>query len=674
MRRPNIPVLKVLLAFTVGVVAYDYFTISAFQLGIGTLVAIILSFSFHLIGLGKRITALPFIVSMLFLFTSLGYLSRLRTDDLTDTNHYTQLDTPAIQTLLVSIKEQLKPTRYQDKFIAEVHTIGSRASAGDILLNISKDSLAQAPLIGDWFHIRTAILPVPQPKNPYQFDYGKYLERKQMYGQLSVRYSDIIRSSKNSSGPRVWSSRFRESVQDSLHAQSFSTKQLAIIEALVLGQKQGIDKEISSQYAAAGMMHILAVSGLHVGIILLILRFMFRPMTSRKLRWLKSLLIICLIWSFAFVTGLSPSVLRAATMFSFLEFGEAIGGKRKTQDAVLASALFLLLYDPLLIYQVGFQLSYLAVMAILWIQPWLASFWEPANYILRKVRDAASVTIAAQLGVMPLSLFYFHQFPGLFIISNVLIIPFLGIILGGGILVSLLAFVGMLPEWLIISYGSIINAMNGYIGWVAGQEAFIAKHISISPLLMMLFYVFLISLFAFLMKFSWRRFIIVSLSVLMVTGVLLFEKRSPPSSQLAILNKSRSTIVTQWNGNELKIFENDTTFNVERDTRITAYRNALSINDIEVDSLSSYFRFKQKEILVVDSLGIYQLETAQPDFILLTHSPRINLERLIERYPNTTIIADASNYRSYVERWIATCKNKKIPFHSTYEKGAYSIR
>lgn len=656
-----------------GIWGYDYLALQPSLLWLVSIISLVTALFFHLISSKFYFFKIPFSFCAVLLFITIGYNTRTVSDHLQDKNHFTHYPSTDTQTFLLSIEESLKPTAYQDKYVASLHKVDDHASSGRILLNISKDSLDRSLEIGAWYYVRAPLLDLPSPKNPYQFDYGSYLERKQIYGQLNVTHSKIAASESKNESLRVWSSRFRESVQDSLRSHSFNKRHLAIIEALVLGQKQGIDKEISAQYAASGMMHILAVSGLHVGILLLILRFIFKPLRSRKWRWAKSLIIVILVWSFAFITGLSPSVLRAATMFSFLELGETLGGKRKSQDAVLASALFLLLYDPLLIYQVGFQLSYLAVMAILWVQPWLAEFWIPKNYFLTKIRDAGSVTIAAQLGVMPLSLFYFHQFPGLFFISNVLIIPFLGLILGGGLLVSALAFIGMLPDVFVFGYGLIIDLMNGFIGWVARQESFITRHISISGWVMAGSYLFLIALFSFLVKYSAKRLAFVTCATVLITALILFERTYPERPHLAILNKSKSTLITTWDKGILQVFQNDSLFEMAQDTRIDAYQDALNVQRLKEEKLGSYLRFKQKELLVIDSLGVYDLAIAHPTHILLTQSPRINLERLIARFPRATIIADGSNYRSYVNRWKATCMQRKIPFHSTYEKGAFMI-
>ena len=673
MNRINTPILIISLALIAGIVCYDIYHIPTFWLVTLITLALGLLIAFHRLAYRRPLNSIIFTTSFSFLFVAIGYLTSVKSDVLGDNMHFTHKDTSSPSTFLFSIDEVLKPTMYQDKYVVTLKTVNKEATSGKAILNVNRDSISHRLQVGAWYYTRTLLLPVPKPKNPYQFDYGSYLKRKQIHAQLSINKDELLISQHASSGLRVWSSRFRESVLKAIHAHSFTSDQLAVIDALVLGQRNGIDKQMSTHYASAGMMHILAVSGLHVGIILLLLRFITKPISSFKLRWLRSIIIIILIWGFAFTTGLSPSVLRAATMFSFLEVGQQLGGKRKTTDAVMASAVVLLLYNPLLIYQVGFQLSYLAVIGILWIQPWLSTFYNPRYYVDKLLWGIATVSVAAQLGVLPLSLFYFHQFPGLFFLSNVIIIPFLGIILGGGILVALLAVIGILPDYLVIIYGYIIDLMNGFIFWVASKEAFITNHITISFTFLVGLYLCIVFSIFLLKKYNNLRLVAASMSMVFLTSIIIFEKRNPPATHLTIFNKSKSSMLGFFNNTTLQVFSADSLNLVSQDIRVRNYKDGLRIDEVDIDGMKNYFRFKRKEILVIDSLGVYQLGNATPDYILLTQSPKININRLIETYPEAKIIADASNYKSYVTRWKASCLNKKIPFHSTYEKGAYII-
>lgn len=673
MRSLNYPILQVLIGLGIGVLMYDYIELPRYTIIAAAMTLLFLLFLLHRVAIKKTFTEVPFMVVLFALFVTLGYLTRERSNDLKAPQHYTHEETTHPHTLLFSVEEQFKPTRYQDKYLILLRQVNHQFATGKLLLNVARDSTIAPLRVGEWFYARASIATLPKPKNPYQFDYGNYLKRKEIYGQLSLRKPELIKSEQSSNNLRVWSSRFRESVQESLRSYPFTEQQLAIVEALVLGQKQGIDRELSAQYAAAGMMHILAVSGLHVGIVLLLLRFLFRSVRSYRLQWGKSIVIIVLIWAFAFITGLSPSVMRAATMFSFVEIGSALGGKRKSRDAVLVSAIMLLLYNPLLLYQVGFQLSYLAVFAILWLQPWLEGFWNPKLKVLKYLWGIATVTVAAQIGVMPLSLFYFHQFPGLFFVSNIVILPFLGFILGGGIAVSAAAVCGILPNWMVVGYGKIIDTMNGFIGWVAGQEQFVSTHLSLSLPKLIVTYFLLVSTIALYKKYHVTRYSFAVCAVLLFTGVWLYEKQYPTPPHMAILNKSRYTAIVTYQNKHLSVQTNDTLFDLASDYRINAYRDALVIDTVTVDSLHNYYRYNEKGLLLVDKAGIYNIPSLQPDYILLTQSPQINLHRLLTLFPNVQVIADASNYKSAVTRWRATCLQRNIPFHSTYEKGAYLI-
>lgn len=220
-------------------------------------------------------------------------------------------------------------------------------------------------------------------------------------------------------------SNFRESIISKLKKENFGEEELGVIQALLLGKRDDISENTYNNYTNAGAVHILAVSGLHVGIILLLLEFFLSPLARLpKGKTLKLLLVVLLLWGYAFVAGLSPSIVRAVTMFSFVAYALYLNRPANSFNIIALSMLFILLVKPLFLFQVGFQMSYAAVFAIVWIYPKLQKFWFPDNFIIRKTWQLLSVSAAAQLGVLPISLFYFHQFPALFFISNLLIIPF----------------------------------------------------------------------------------------------------------------------------------------------------------------------------------------------------------------------------------------------------------
>ncbi|RMB56767.1 ComEC family competence protein [Dokdonia sinensis] len=674
MHRLNFAVLLILLGLIAGIVCSPYFQVTSLVAGGLCILSLLALVVIHIWHKRSDIASIPFLFSAIALSFFIGTFATAIHNPLLQEHHYVHKADSLDHTVHLNIVEKLKPSAYQDKFVGRVLLMDSKTVTGKVLLNVSKDSLAPSLRVGDNVVLSSAIEPVPKPRSPYQFDYGKYLKSRHIYGQMRVSNDDIYKLGASSGNMLLlWASRFRESVQQTLQSYPFSDRQLAIINALFLGQRQDIDKEMSSQYAAAGMMHILAVSGLHVGIIFMLLKVLTKPLDRKKWRWLRSLMIITAIWAFATITGLSPSVMRAATMFTFLEIGTIWGGKRASPNALIYSALLLLLIDPNLIYHVGFQLSYLAVAAILWVQPWLFGFWNPRNYVLRILWGTVTVTTAAQLGVVPVSLFYFHQFPGLFLLSNIAILPLLTYLLSVGIVVIVLAILGWLPDSWAQGFGSAIDALNNFIAWVARQESFVIQDITIGIFVLLSSYVLIVCVVTVLKKYSYGKLMLCGISIVLFVSATLYERSLMPEDHFVIFQQSRGSLFGKLQHNEMTLYSNDTTYDASKDYKVKSYRQALTLHSARVDTLFNAFRFKRNKILRIDSLGIYGVPNLVPDYIVLTESPKINLTRLLNYFPNATVIADGSNYRSYVELWEATCRKRKIPFHSTYEKGAFVI-
>lgn len=674
MQHFNFPVLQILIGYIIGIVFQRSYPIAFEQLLLGWLLLFALLIIYHWWILKKKRSLWVFSGVLSLASILLGMLQLSIHNPTLHTKHYLQQVDGKAHRLVFEVREHLKPTSFQDKYVVRLKQWDGKPMRGKLLLNTAKDSTQKLLNIGQYVATLAIIQEVPQPRSPYQFDYGAYLNNQYIYGQLHGQPQELLLLEQQSNGVKVMAARFRESVQRNLKKQSFTPRQLSVINALFLGQRQDIDRQLNQQYASAGVIHILAVSGLHVGIILWLLRAVTLPLSRYRLRHFRSLLIVLCIWAFAFITGGSPSVLRAATMFSFLELGRAVGGQSNTFNSLIYSALFLLLVNPNQLYHVGFQLSYLAVLAILWIQPWLANLHHPKFRINRLLWDTTTVTLSAQLGVMPLSLFYFHQFPGLFLVSNLVILPTLGILLGSGIGIILLSYFQILPNSIAWVFGTIIDLLNGFIGWVAAQEAFVFKHLSISPLMVVVMYLCITSVISLFRKYNYQKLLLFFSSVVLGLAGLTYQKKYSEPSHFAIFQKSRSTLIGVYSNKELQLLSNDTLYDFNTDRKVKNYRDRLSITMICRDTLDHIFRFKRKTILRIDSLGVYMLPSFKPDIVLLTQSPNINLHRLIDRYPDVQIVGDGSNYRSDIVRWKATCFQRKIPFHSTYEKGAYILK
>ncbi|MBQ8462877.1 MAG: ComEC/Rec2 family competence protein [Prevotella sp.] len=231
----------------------------------------------------------------------------------------------------------------------------------------------------------------------------------------------------------------------------------AVLAAMTLGDKSALTAEVRETYSVTGASHVLALSGLHLGIIYMLLS---RLLMGRRRFWLSQVVIVVCIWAFAFLTGLSPSVVRSATMISIYAIF-SVGGRGRSSLNLLAFAAFvILLLDPASLFDVGFQLSFMAVLSILLFMPLVERHCPVGHGLLHWIRDMVGVSVAAQLGVAPLVAFYFGRFPTYFLLTNFIVIIAAPFILYGALLVVVFPSLG---EWL----GVVVSILNKALGWIA---------------------------------------------------------------------------------------------------------------------------------------------------------------------------------------------------------------
>jgi len=666
------PPFHFLLCVIIGITVQFYTQIWHFNLlylGVSLLVFLIVLYF-----LKRYSTRKYFSLVSLLLFVSIGISTAYIHNPKNYANYYEHQLTDDSSSVL-TIQKVLKPGSYYTKYIAKVSQVDSTKTNGTILLNIQKDSTQNSLAVGNRIFIKTPFKELIPPLNPHQFDYKQYLAKQYIYHQVFLDKKQFKQLDDASFSLIGLSASIRGKVQTSLKQYHFSNNEFAVINALLLGQRQEISKELLESYTNAGAIHILAISGLHIGILLLLLSYLFKPLEKLPHGMLiKTTCIILLLWSFAFIAGLSASVVRAVTMFTFVAIGLSFKRKKVIEFSLISSMLFLLLIRPMFLFDVGFQLSYLAVFGIVWVQPLLYDYWKPNLRVLDKGWQLFTVSIAAQAGILPISLYYFHQFPGLFILSNLIIIPVLGTILGCGIVIILLAMLNILPQFMADAYGFIISLMNHFVDWVAHQEDFLLTEISMSFWAMLAWYVFTIFFFQFWIRKTAKSIVLLFTSILLVQGIYFYEKHEKVNkSEFIVFHKSRNTVLGKRNGNKLHVFSSINDSILQQEKLLQSYRIGEHILSKNIDSIFNVASLNSKQILIIDSLGVYQINGLKNPIVLLQNSPKINLDRLIATLKPQQIIADGSNYKSYINRWKETCNKQKTPFWYTGQNGAYII-
>lgn len=615
-----------------------------------------------------------FVIITAFIFVSIGFLSMHIQKTRNQKTHYTN-HLSNYKKVFLRINKILKPNKYYKRYEADVIQINNEITKGKVNLSIYEDTIPNRLRIDETLFTNNSFKKIRKAKNPNEFDYQNYLKKKQIYHQLNLTNKDFLIINSNQRTVKGVTYNIRENINKNIKKYGFSKEVLAIINALLLGQRNDISKKQSEQYKDAGAIHILAVSGLHIGIILIFLNFVFRFFENLKNgKIIKLVCVVICLWLYAFLAGMSASVVRAVTMFSTIAIALAVNRPFGVKNSLFVSFFFLILLNPLFLFDVGFQLSYLAVFSIIWLQPIIKEIWNPRWKIVTYFWELLTVSLAAQLGILPLSLFYFHQFPGLFFISSLVIIPLLGIIIGLGFLIIILSTFNILPLILANIYGFIIEMMNNFIAYIAQKESFIFQNISFSLLLMLTFYIFLIGSVNWLQNKTIKNLYVFLTAVILFQGCFIYEKfKVQFTNEFIVFHQSKKTIIGIRKGSTMKVFQNFNTVGKTGYSPLQAYKRKYRNIQLQIESSEiNILEFNNKNVLIIDNSGIYDTLKLSPKIVVLTQSPKINLDRMIKRLQPGLIITDGSNYKSYSKLWEKSCKKNAIKFHDTSNKGAFA--
>ncbi len=380
-------------------------------------------------------------------------------------------------------------------------------SAGGMQLYLRSDSTRQSPAYHDILIVAGAPDEIRSPTNPDEFDMKSYLAAEGIYHREFVGADHWTRTGSTSYDLFGYAQLARQWCQRRLDLFIPANQEHSIVDALVLGVTDDLDDELRMDYASTGVIHVLAVSGLHVGVIYGVIYFFLKGFNrSRSGRWLVAGFSIVVLWGYAFLTGLSPSVLRAVTMFSVASMAVPIQRRPNALNTLGVSAFVLLLLKPSMLLSVGFQLSYAAVLGIIVFYPVLNRFGgKQKGRLLRWLWQMTSVSLAAQLLTFPLTLYYFHQFPIYFLLANLVAIPAGTLLLIGGMVLVFISGLESAAMLLGMSLGFIVSGLNAFIQWMAEVPGNLVQGIYITGAQCILIYglIGVLSLLWIRRRFGW---------------------------------------------------------------------------------------------------------------------------------------------------------------------------
>jgi competence protein ComEC len=618
-------------------------------------------------------------ISSLLLLTWAGNVAVHRQSIAMMPNHFSKQTFKDYQVNISSNPER-KPNSYkvEAEVIATRQDSKWKVSSGKILLYFRNED-GFVPKYGDWLIVRENPRDVEGPKNPEEFDYQRFQAKKNIVSHDFLRQKDYVLLGNR---PQNWLLNWAFSMNryaDSVYKQQLKDPNAhAIASAMVLGVRDQIDNDLLKAYSASGAVHVLSVSGMHVAILFVVLSFLLKliPPLKRNEK-LFSIIILLILWFYAIFTGLSVTVIRATIMFSFIQIGRAFGRKVHILNTLAVSALFLLIWNPNWLFDVGFQLSYLAIIGIVQIHPILNQVFNPKNFILRKLWEISSVAFSAQLLTFPLSIYYFHQFPTYFLAANPFVFLFSEGILPLGLL---LLFVGKIPylsdlvafllEW-------SVKLLNYSVQFIEAFPLAILKGFSISKTETIVLYAVMVCVFLFFryVNFKWllgATFMLFGLAGWNIFETLQQNKQQsltfhfiPRGAGISLIQGKNATFFS-----DKKLIENPKIY----DFHLKNYYDKLGIKNkkfIEPDSIMTTIDYHGQKICWLKRFPGSIDAIPESDFLLVSNGA---LRYIQHKIPIKTIIVDDSNRLYVVNRLRHDADSLGIRFVSLYESGAITIQ
>lgn len=585
---------------------------------------------------------------------SLGILAYNIHYEPNDSKHYLHKLSPEKAYNLVGRIEHIK----NRQVIVALEPTETANYKGKLVLYL-KDTLREKAL-GQAILFHSKLSPIAPAQNPYQFDYKRYMEHQGIYWQGYPTCYEI--KDAPSFSPFIKAKQLQGHLAATLSHYPFSKETVGVLKALVLGVRSDITPELYQQYINAGAVHILAISGLHIGIITYLLTLFISLVVPAHRKGVKIALLLVFLLTYAAITGFSASVLRAVVMFGGYSIAYLAESRRARYDSLLLSAFILLLCKPTFLFEVGFQLSYMAVLSIALFLP-LGEKYRFENRFLNFFWDIIKVSIAAQIGVLPLSLYYFHQFAGLFLVTNVLILPLLGIILSVGIGVVLLASIQLLPYWLLVCYEKALSLMNHIIGYIASVEQLVIRDVYFDTICLCLCYLAIVWAVIYLRARKVKFVYFFFLTLLSLQTYFFYLKYESGKKELLIVfHQYKKTVIALQQGREATFYLSDT-LSVPH-TLIKNFCTQQQVSNLHYKVLENIVPFKEDFLTIIDDK--FYLDTSYPThYLLLRNNPKIHLEKFLSNIRPKMLIADGSNYPFIIEKWKYTCQRLQIPFYDT---------
>ena len=674
------PFFRLLLPFVIGIILYQY--VELFQWSL--LVMFGLSILLVLVSLFIRTPKQQFqfrwlFGSGIFLFMlTLAYSLSVERNKATAFDHLQQKGIYRVELISPPVE---KAKSYLCKVdVLQYYDSSWKPARGQAILYFQKDKEASKLLFGDRLMVEAEFAEPERALNPDGFDYAAYLKRQGVGATGYISAGSWQFSGKNDAfSIRREADKWRNYLLAVYRKFNIQGDEFAVLAALTLGYTDDLQPDLRASYSATGAMHILSVSGMHVGVVYVVIAFLLGFMNkSQRLKVFKGLFIMLFLWAYAFLSGMSAAVIRATLMFSVVAFASCFERKSQIYNTIFISALGMLLYNPNFLFDVGFQLSYSAVLSILFFQPIINKLYTPTNKFNRAIWGLFSVSLAAQLGTAPFTLYYFQQFPNYFLLTNFIAIPLSTVVIYLAIGLLMTSFVPYLSVGVAFLLKWSLWLLNFVIVYIQNLP-FSVSHISfdIKQTFVIFLAVFCFSAYYFSRKFQPLFVGLVSLLVACLFN-LQTNYETLTSKRMIVYAGQKNTHVSFINHSHNSVFTTDSV-EAEKIAK-TFWQNQkldkpryMQENEWNSDGFAS---FDGNKVLILTSDFLKKKTTAKPldlDYLIVGNRLKPKIEQILDCVHPHNIIVDKSVSKWYTDNIRQVCKSRGIKFYAVAEQGAYVL-
>ncbi len=684
------PFVRLLLPLLAGILVQWYLQLpgsliitAAISFAMANLLYFLLTLSVHF-----RLQALQGFLVNLLLFTAglaLTWQKNVRHNNNWYGNYYKDGNY-----ILAQINEPIiaKTKSYKTEVLVQwvIDTDTAYTCQGKMLLYFSKDSAAEKLQYGDRILISKKLQPIKNSGNPGAFNYQRYAAFQQTFHNVFLKQKDwVLLPGKNVNNFKEFIFSARENILAILRKNINTGKdELGIAEALLIGYTNDLDKDLVQAYSNTGVVHIIAISGMHLGLIYVMLVWLFAriPVVSKS-KFFQVVLILGCLWLFSLLTGAAASVLRSAVMFTFITIGNNLTKKSSVYNSLAASAFVMLCYNPYFLWDVGFQLSYLAVVGIIVFQKPVYNLFYIKNKWADKVWKLMAISIAAQILTFPICIYYFHQFPNLFLVTNIIAVPLSGIILYAEIFLVAFSWIPFVAEYLGKLTGALVWLMNKIILWVNSFSFAVWDKIPATVLSTWLLYAVVIALSAWLIhknKKLLRLSLIFLLAFVIVHAYANWQIKN--QKKIIVYNVPQHQAIDLVNASNYKFIGDSVLLQdgMLQNFHLKPGRIALQLNNktTAVNNCLQYppfYQFVNKKILIIDKPVVFDgvQQKIDVDIIIISKNPKLYIPQLAGVFNCSQYVADASNSLWKIETWKKDCEQLHLQLHSVPEKGAFIL-